>query len=306
MENNGDYRLEYMINKITVANKYYMNFNTMISSGEYDNCIYCFVEGKEDFKYYKNRVENIGNCESAFVVCEGRDNVIKVNEIVRNRSEFNNYKKLYFVDKDFNEVELDNSIYELPCYSFENLYCTEETVENIIEHNIGYQKHEKEFKYIMTCYKKTFEEYLDAILDFNVFVYYEKYKKNDKNIKLNLDDKNYKVKNLVNIQLYSVNKIFQYTCETSDDEIKNLFKTSNRAMKFRGKQNFEFLHKFISLLEEDINNKEKKGFNVFMGDTSCRITTKINLSSLSVEHLKQQFSNYAITPACLKLYISKI
>lgn len=89
---------------------------------------YCFVEGY-DRPYYQPRVEAWSK-KSSFIPCGNKKNVIKLNDFVSKRHTYNNLKKLYFVDKDYDENStLSGEIFVTDGYSVENYYCSENFIE---------------------------------------------------------------------------------------------------------------------------------------------------------------------------------
>lgn len=81
----------------------------------------CFVEG-HDLPYYNSRVEAISGKHCIFIDSGGKKNVIKAYHYFCNNAKYIDYKKLYFVDRDYDDnSELPAEIYVTPCYSVENL-----------------------------------------------------------------------------------------------------------------------------------------------------------------------------------------
>ncbi|AAP08246.1 MULTISPECIES: DUF4435 domain-containing protein [Bacillus] len=107
-----------------------------------DETIFCFYEGKDDFKYYPTRIrtwlELHSNNKSLFSKgCGNRDKVIKVYNKIKFDFEEIDDVSLYFIDRDFNkENNLGKRIYVTPCYAIENLYAKETVLEKFLESHI--------------------------------------------------------------------------------------------------------------------------------------------------------------------------
>ncbi|PGB61578.1 DUF4435 domain-containing protein [Bacillus toyonensis] len=107
-----------------------------------DDTIFCFYEGKDDFKYYPTRIrtwlESNSNNKSLFSKgCGNRENVIKVYNKIQFDFEEIDDVSLYFIDRDFHkENNLGKRIYVTPCYAIENLYAKETVLEKFLETNI--------------------------------------------------------------------------------------------------------------------------------------------------------------------------
>lgn len=85
----------------------------------------CFVEG-HDLPYYNSRVEAISGKHCVFIDSGGKKNVIKAYRYFCNKTQYADYKKLYFVDRDYDDNSgLPTEIYVTPCYSVENLCVSE-------------------------------------------------------------------------------------------------------------------------------------------------------------------------------------
>ena len=62
----------------------------------------CFVEG-HDLPYYNSRVEAISGKHCVFIDSGGKKNVIKAYRYFCNKTQYSGYKKLYFVDCDYDD-----------------------------------------------------------------------------------------------------------------------------------------------------------------------------------------------------------
>lgn len=104
-----------------------------------DEMIFCFYEGKDDFKYYFIWIRiwlelYLNNKSFFFKGCGNRDKVIKVYNKIKFDFEEIDDVLLYFIDRDFNkENNLGKRIYVIFCYVIENLYVKEIVLEKFLE-----------------------------------------------------------------------------------------------------------------------------------------------------------------------------
>lgn len=299
-ENIVDARAKKMLELSDNENVSFIEFNTMISSKDYEGFIFCFVEGINDFKYYEPRIHNIIDEENVYVCCDGREKVINLFKMISNKNVYNKYRKGFFVDKDFNDEQLQDGIYQLPCYSIENLYCNEETLTKIIENNIGYKRHTAEHKAIIEQFSTTFSEVMEILRIFNNYAYYKKIKLNEP---ITLNDDKYSFKNMVIINDdYSVRTGRTINDNLIDTTIPEMFNGVDYKMAYRGKQQLDFLCKFLTILEVDL----KKSYNVFTKiEEFKKPVGKLSLGN-NTDFMLQTYSMFAITPPCLTTYIKNL
>lgn len=300
-EINIDYRALKMLKALEKASLKFMEFDRMITSREYEDFIFCFVEGKQDFKYYEPRIRNNTSKENVYIVCDSRENVINLFEMISNQEIYNKYHKGFFIDKDFSEEQFPDAIYQLPCYSIENLYCNKETFIKIVENNIGYKRHTSEHKAIIEQFSTTFNEAMDILRLFNNFAYYQKVKLNNP---IMLNDRIYSFNNIVVInEDYSITMGKSITDNTIDITAPEMFDDDiDCSMVYRGKQQLEFLCKFLIVLEKNLNKSD----NIIseIKDYKKHVGT-LNLGN-NPDAMLQAYSMFAKTPPCLITYIKNL
>ena len=95
--------------------------------------LFCFFEGKDN-AYYIPRVKQFTNKYHP-INCGGREKVLKVYDLINNHREYDQYKKAFFIDRDFNpSLSPPNpKIFETPCYSIENFYTSVNVFQEIIK-----------------------------------------------------------------------------------------------------------------------------------------------------------------------------
>lgn len=72
----------------------------MLSTRQRSTYLFCFFEGKDN-AYYVPRIKRFTELYYP-IKCGNKANVLKVHALITNRSEYNHYKKAYFIDNDFN------------------------------------------------------------------------------------------------------------------------------------------------------------------------------------------------------------
>ncbi|QQD13145.1 DUF4435 domain-containing protein [Sphingobacterium sp. UDSM-2020] len=272
-------------------------------SKDYPDSLLCCFEG-EDFKYYGIRIENLALREYDKirpVKCKGKENVLKVYNLIAKISKLNKANILYFVDRDFDKPLIGyTNLYETPYYSIENFYITSCTIEKIIENEFKVDAELDIFKYILEIFTRRFQDFHTGISYLNAWIYCQR---QDKSIKLNLSD--FKLTsvfesitleelNFIKYDRLYLEKIFPKSKSVPDVEIEQakVILESKPYEKFRGKFEVDFLHIMIELLISSVKRRTSP-FNT-IANVSLVYSRKNVLSELS---------QYAYTPKCLKDFI---
>lgn len=112
---------------------HFMKFMNIVSKNP--RATICFFEG-EDRKYYVTRLDLAGdNFCWAGIDCNGKKNVLALYELIATHDTYKNALVAFFVDRDFDEPipqEIRSVVYETPCYSIENLYCTDHCIQRVL------------------------------------------------------------------------------------------------------------------------------------------------------------------------------
>ncbi|WP_208796431.1 DUF4435 domain-containing protein [Flavobacterium fluviatile] len=276
------------------------------STGKLPNHLFCFFEGKDN-PYYVPRIKKYTE-DFHPIKCGGRSKVLEVHNLIKNQEVYNNNKKAFFVDRDFNEIlsVQDPIVYETPCYSIENLFVSETVFKQILSNEFHLsettnQLHEK----YLNLYKNRQEEFHDAVLLFNAWYACLIWIRNNKGKETGVKLDNKFPKGLINMSIEQIlqnytledlKSIFPDATEVALDSL-NLkveeFKNCNKLKCFRGKYEMDFLLKFIDLMiSEGKKNNEQIKFS-FGG-------------ALNNERAISVFTHYAETPDCLDVYINKV
>ncbi len=89
------------------ANVAYMAFAMHVRSNKFG--LFCFFEGK-DSPYYRLRVRDVCKDNYYPISCSGKSKVLKVYELINSHREYDNYKKAFFIDRDFDEPNSNPNI----------------------------------------------------------------------------------------------------------------------------------------------------------------------------------------------------
>src|SRR5437763_6662955 len=90
----------------------------LLSNGR-ENDLFCFFEGI-DSHYYSFRIKQIARRNYHPIVCGNKKSVLETFKKLNSNPIYDKYKKAYFIDRDFDEKNSENKIYETPTYSIEN------------------------------------------------------------------------------------------------------------------------------------------------------------------------------------------
>lgn len=280
-----------------------VNFKTFMSVIKNNQLPVCF-EGK-DVKYYRSRIEQYLTENFGYISCNGKSKVLELRQEISKNPQYGDKLCLYFVDCDFDDnsdIHNQDDVYITPCYSIENLYISDGVFEKILSDEFSINQHNENqeilFNRIKSLFKERKKEFLQCIEEFNYYVYLIKL--NNKN---NISYQDIKISNLVDLNLNQVTK--KYTCISEvlkGIDLNNFdlsmaqtyFSDKEPERHFRGKNNFHFLEKFLTKLQEDANKKNSG--KIFPRKMSISYTTQNLLSS---------YSKYAETPQCLIDFLKK-
>lgn len=92
--------------------------NFMLSTRQYPTHLFCFFEGKDN-PYYIPRIKKFtSNCLP--INCGGREVVLEVHRLISAKPEYSNYKKAFFIDRDFNPP---HTALQLPIFNSSVIIC---------------------------------------------------------------------------------------------------------------------------------------------------------------------------------------
>ncbi|MBW3130899.1 DUF4435 domain-containing protein [Hymenobacter profundi] len=274
--------------------------------------LFCFFEGTRgsDNAYYIPRIK-VYTKDYYPLLCGGRDKVIEVYNLISLHSEYDKYKKAFFIDRDFNEPlkPEDGHIFETPCYAIENFYVSEHVFKEILKNFFGFSEISNEHKLYLDLYRQRQNEFHQAILLFNAWYacLIEIRNKEGKQTGVRLEEK--PPKGFIQFSLESISKnydiniiksIFPNATEVTETDLEKKIQYLSQFDKhkvFRGKYEMYFLTAFLELLLKDSTTEKKYS------------QTKINFTfgdKLSNDQAVALFSAYAETPDILDDYLKSV
>lgn len=272
--------------------------------------LFCFFEGKDN-DYYIPRIKRFTDLYHP-IQCGGRDRVLKVQELIAIHSEYDKYKKAFFIDRDFNQslTNKNSQIFETPCYSIENLYVSESVFKEIMINKFYFSEvSDPSFQVCLDLYRERQKEFHQATTLLNAWYACLIDKRNNSGEKtgVNLDDK--LPKNFIRFSLqivsadYDLDKIKQTFPNASillEDDLNtkiDQFSNCEHHKVFRGKYEMQFLISFIELiLQDSLQSKEY---------VSRKIKFALN-QKLTNEQAIDIFSSYAETPKSLEQFLQQV
>lgn len=261
--------------------------------------VHCFCEGKDDYKYYISKISNYTRKKTFNYICGSKKKVLKAYDLIRNGSrKFNDVDTLFFIDKDFDEnTNIDDNIYITPCYSIENFYVMDETIEKflIAEININPIFEEEEYKMVKAFYIQKRDEFIQKTALLNAWYCLQRRKSTIENyVDLSAIKDAYSKKLRQGITLEKLKSLTYNFIEVSEEEL-NIEK--NRLLEqpiynFRGKYFEQFNYRILNEILTDSNEP----MHIFSKKRHTNI-------SLGKDNMVSILSQYAYTPPCLKKYL---
>lgn len=280
----------------------------VLLTGSNPNDLFCFIEGK-DAPYYHFRIKSNIQGEVHYLTCKGKKRVLKTKELIEHHREYDKYRTAFFVDKDF-DISLKNkfpNLYETPCYSIENLYCTPQSVKEIIKCEFQITEDEPAYSVILNLYEKLHVDFLNSMLFFNAWYSIQKKKQTETGESNNVSLENELPRGFISISLEQINSDYdlekirntfpnshEVTEEEVQAEIDELIK-KDLCLFLRGKYVLTFLIDFIRLIVSDSCDKTQNKY----------LSRKIKLN-LDRSTVLSTLSPYAITPNCLDEFVRNL
>lgn len=277
----------------------------------YNNCLFCFLEGEDDFKYYSSRIEKYAQYDYGEIIhynCCGRKEVLKAYDLIKNKKIYDRVNKIFLIDRDYFPLrQTKKDIYQTPCYSIENFYISSKCFSKILNREFGINVSDADYQKCINDFEKRKEEFHKKILFFNAWLYYQmnmQQKKQDHRICI----RDYKIAKLFSsieidelkskftIDLSFLKKEFPnaYNVRLSTiEKICHLFNKNNCQQLFRGKFELDFLSRILNSLKI----KNQNGTYFTTKRTSVELEPHTNLLS--------SLSEYADTPNDLILFLEE-
>lgn len=297
-----------------------------LSTGRYPNHLFCFFEGKDN-PYYVPRIKRFTPNYQP-IKCGGREKVLEVYKLITNRPEYSNYKKAFFIDRDFNEPleELNPPIFETPCYSIENLYVSVDVFKEILinEFHLSEFSDRNILEVCISLYRDRQNEFHDAVCLFNSWYacLIELRNSTGQHTGVTLGEKiifkgkdneerGKKFLNFIDLSLtsvtanYNIQKIketFPNATEIEDTQLNKKYQdflNCEQHKVFRGKFELQFLVRFIQLLLKDAFTKKE----VFKDKPKFAFGDGNSLDNQQAINI---FEGYAETPESLIQYLQNV
>lgn len=284
------------------ANVAYLTFAKHIKSDKLG--LFCFFEGK-DSPYYISRVKSIFSGNYYPINCSGKSKVLKVYELINYHREYDNYKKAFFIDRDFDFPVLNSKIYETPCYSVENLYTSSSVFSEILKSEFGLHETDEDFERCVDAYKALQKDFHVHATLFNAWYACLIYLRNTTNQQTGVNLEESIPREFVSISLGGISgnydlaaiqakypNALEVNYEILESKILEM-EMQDKGKSFRGKFELDFMLKILNALVTD--SKTTKSF----------ISKPIKYSITNSQAVSQ-FSQYAETPDQLIDYIEQI
>jgi hypothetical protein len=266
--------------------------------------LFCFFEGK-DSPYYISRVKSIFNGNYYPINCSGKSKVLKVYELIDYHREYDNYKKAFFIDRDFDLPVLNSKIYETPCYSVENLYTSSSIFSEILKSEFGLHEIDEDFEKCVDAYKTLQKDFHAHATLFNAWYACLIYIRNTTNQQTGVNLEDSIPKDFISISLGEISG--NYDLSTIQAKYPKALEVDNKTLEskilemelqdkgkcFRGKFELDFMLKILNALITDSN-------------TTKSFISKPIKYSITNSQAVSQFSQYAETPEQLIEYIKQI
>jgi len=283
----------------------YQSFVLLTTSNPH--ALFCFFENK-DAPYYHLRIKSNFNGEFHYISCGNKSLVKKTYGLIKNHVEYDHYKKAFFIDRDFDESIKNRfaEIYETPCYSIENLYCSTLSIKELIKTDFQIGEENALHNTILQLYQTLQTDFLNASLLFNAWYKLQKKKRQELNRILNVKLDDSLIPTFIEMSLQGIDS--NYTLESilekypdclpyenhELDTVLDELRADNLQLVLRGKYIFNFMTSFIRKLIEDGADARRR---VIMNK---KIRYNMD-NSMSLTLL----TSYAETPTCLVEFLKK-
>lgn len=306
-------RVSSMIQEQSCAPVYFLKF--INATAQNPDAIICCFEG-EDQKYYSVRLNLLApSLKWKGISCDGKKKVLDLYKIISEHDDYKCTPVVYFIDRDFDEPILKNLrtvIYETPCYSIENFYCTKECITRVFEIEFKLDDNSARRGLINAAWahfnqlRDQFHLYMRPV---NVWI-----KAHRKKEKLAGESEKFRKLNLNNVNTDKFVQISwdSVTLKVAPDQIHTLFpmcfqisveelrETEEQLpqidpeLVFRGKYELEFVRQYLTMLKTKCSDSQSEFYN-----SGCSIRLQCTKNNAISE-----LSQYATTPKCLADFIS--
>lgn len=270
----------------------------------YNQFAFCFYEG-EDGKYFDCRIRQYFENKFVTHLVGNKKEVLKLLKKIKEAGLYDDVCTMFFVDRDYDEslANIDEDLYETPCYSIENLYVQEECFLKILQSEFGLNRIDSDCQKCLRDFKMREKEFNNYILEFNALVYLRR-KRSDSNSDCSFSS--YKTSHMVQIRVNEILKAARYDETINsikekldiedyeiDDAKKELTMKGDFSLNFRGKNQLDFFVEFINGLKS-------------LNSTGGYFSTKYNNIHINITSNRlSELSQYAVFPTSLKKFLER-
>ena len=249
-------------------------------------------EGVDDKKVYFHWIRNSHiKFEYEFIVCNGKEKVLKFRELLRRDVTGLNKDVYFFVDKDFDglrEYAKGSDIYLTETYSFENVLVTSEVLREILAVDMHCHSEPQIRDSVIEKFEEIYSSFLNLTRAHNHRIYLAR--------RLGLNSKPLpdKLNKLATVGLLkvefaekSINEAIVLDREPSQPEIDQYeadFSSLEPKRDYRGKFALLFFTRWLELLGKDRNSEESNLFGGVM-KPSASATVQYSLDSIASRSL---------------------
>lgn len=249
-------------------------------------------EGVDDKKVYFHWIRNSHiKFEYEFIVCNGKEKVLKFRELLRRDVTGLNKDVYFFVDKDFDglrEYAKGSDIYLTETYSFENVLVTSEVLREILAVDMHCHSEPQIRDSVIEKFEEIYSSFLNLTRAHNHRIYLAR--------RLGINSKPLpdKLNKLATVGLLkvefaekSINEAIVLDREPSQPEIDQYeadFSSLEPKRDYRGKFALLFFTRWLELLGKDRNSEESNLFGGVM-KPSASATVQYSLDSIASRSL---------------------
>lgn len=280
------------------------------SKGRFTKDLFCFYEG-EDIKYYEPRIEEYAGISYENITsfdCGGKNGVLRVRNLIKEKGVYENVKKAFFIDRDYFTTDIqDVELYETPCYSVENFYTSRSTFERVLKRGFGINICEEDFARCVNDFLHVQEQFHKSMVEFNAWLKCQRRREincGKRNVELSefkiqgffekITIDGVKTKKTLDAQI--LYEMFPQAMQVEEAELleeMQCMQKCNQSNDFRGKFELWFFKKVI----EDLRAKNKS--NLYFQEHRGCVKIDPNVDTLL------QLSQCAETPESLKQFLSQ-
>lgn len=235
------------------------------------NALYCFFENK-DAPYYHLRIKHHYKGRYHYIPCGNKKMVLKTYDLIKGHREYHQYKLAFFIDRDYDESIKDQKpgIYETPCYSIENLYCSSATIIELIKTDFQIGEEDPLHLKIVELYTKLQSDFFENSIEFNAWYKLQRKKSRQLGTPININLTDSLIPTYIEFSLEglcqkytlrTLDEIFPDTISYDIDELSasvDELRQSDLRLVLRGKYIFNFMTTFIRRLIEDGKDPSKR------------------------------------------------